>query len=148
MNPAIMNDPYLLVRAASLYLAIVPTGVAWIWRRPSPRVATAAMLAIFWNLPALLIVNLVAIRLGWWQYDARGGLLLGIPVDLFLSWAWLWGGLPIVAAPSAPMLAVTGTAASLVSTGVAQSASRNLSATVQALRASVSGRTMRNSSPP
>jgi hypothetical protein len=42
-----VTDPYLLVRAASLYLAIVPTGVAWIGRRPSPRVAAAALLAFF-----------------------------------------------------------------------------------------------------
>src|SRR5207247_8223439 len=87
---AAMIDPYLLVRAASLYLSIVTTGVAWIWRRPLPGVAAAALLGFFWNLPALLVVNVVAIRMGWWQYDARGGLLLGIPVDLFLSWAWLW----------------------------------------------------------
>ena len=100
-------DPYLLVRAASLYLAAVATGIAWIWRRPSPRVAAAATLAFFWNLPALLLLNVAAARLGWWRFDARGGLLLGVPVDLLLSWAWLWGAVPVVAFPSAPLVAVT-----------------------------------------
>src|SRR5580765_3791066 len=99
-------DPYLLVRGASLYLAAAATGIAWIWRRPSPRVAAAATLAFFWNLPALLLLNVVAPRVGWWRFDATGGLLLGIPVDLLLSWSWLWGAVPILAFPNARLPAV------------------------------------------
>lgn len=98
-----MIDPYLLVRGASLYLAAVATGVAWFWRRPSPRVAAAATLAFFWNLPALLLLNVCAARAGWWRFDAAGGLLLGMPVDLLLAWSWLWGAVPTVAFPDAPL---------------------------------------------
>ena len=103
-------DPYLLVRGASLYLAAIATGIAWIWRRPSPRVAAAATLAFFWNLPALLLLSVVAPRAGWWRFDANGGLLLGVPVDLLLAWSWMWGAVPILAFPDAPLWVVAAAA--------------------------------------
>ena len=92
-------DPYLLVRAASLYIAVILTIAVWLWRRPSPRAVAGAILAFVWNLPVVLILHLAALQFGWWQFDARGGLLLGMPVDLYLSWAWLWGALPALAFP-------------------------------------------------
>jgi protein-S-isoprenylcysteine O-methyltransferase Ste14 len=106
-------DRYLLVRGASLYLAAVATGIAWTWRRPPPRVAAAATLAFFWNLPALLLLNVVAPHLGWWRFDATGGLLLGVPVDLLLAWSWLWGAVPILAFPDARLSLVIAAAFSL-----------------------------------
>src|SRR5262249_26231275 len=106
-------DPYLLVRGASLYLAAAATGVAWIWRRPSPRVAAAATLAFFWNLPALLLLNVIALHVGWWRFDATGGLLLGVPVDLLLAWSWLWGAVPFVAFPNARLSIVVAAAFAL-----------------------------------
>src|SRR6185437_614130 len=55
-------------------------------------------LDFFWNLPALLALQVAAQRFGWWTFDASGGLILGMPVDLYLAWAWLWAlaslGLP------------------------------------------------------
>ena len=108
-----MVDRYLLVRTASLYLAVVLSGAVWVWRRPSPRVTAGAVLAFFWNLPGLLLLNVAAGRAGWWRFDASGGLLLGIPVDLFLAWAWLWGAVPIAAFPSAPLPLVVGSAVAL-----------------------------------
>ena len=106
-------DPYLLVRGASLYLAAVATGVAWIWRRPPPRVAAAATLAFFWNLPGLLLLNVVAPHAGWWRFDATGGLLLGVPIDLLLAWSWLWGAVPILAFPNARLWIVAAAALAL-----------------------------------
>ena len=98
-------DPHLLVRVGVVYLMVMATLAAWIWRRPSTRVLTGTLLAFCWNLPSLLLVNLAATRLGWWTFDARGGLFLGMPVDLYLAWAWLWA-LPSLALPSMPMVAV------------------------------------------
>ena len=45
-------------------------------------------------------------RAGWWRYDADGGVLLGMPVDLWLAWAVLWGPVPAIAMPRAPLLAI------------------------------------------
>jgi protein-S-isoprenylcysteine O-methyltransferase Ste14 len=101
-----LGDPYLIVRAGCLYLAVVLTIVAWAFRRPGPRAMAGAMLAFTWNLPALLILHVVAARAGWWQFDAEGGLLLGMPVDLWLAWACLWGVIPAFAFPSLPLILV------------------------------------------
>jgi protein-S-isoprenylcysteine O-methyltransferase Ste14 len=94
------DDPYLLVRAGSFYLCVVATLTLCVWRRPTTRVAAAAALAGVWNLPILLALHLAAARWGWWRFDADGGLFLGMPVDLYLAWAWLWGVLPVLAFPS------------------------------------------------
>jgi protein-S-isoprenylcysteine O-methyltransferase Ste14 len=103
-------DPYLLVRAASIYVAAVLTALVWAWRRPMPRALAGGLLASVWNLPALLALNVLAIRFGWWRFDATGGLLLGIPVDLYLSWAWIWGAVAAWAMPLAPATAVVAAA--------------------------------------
>ena len=93
-------DPHVLVRAASLYFAVMATAAAVMWRRPTSRQMTGALLAALWNLPVLLMVNLIAVRLGWWRFDASGGLLHGVPVDLLLAWMCLWGLAPAIAFPS------------------------------------------------
>jgi protein-S-isoprenylcysteine O-methyltransferase Ste14 len=102
----ILDDRYLLVRAASLYLAVMLTAVACLWRRPGHRAVVAAGLALAWNVPAILALQVLAMRAGWWDFDARGGLLLGMPVDLFLAWAWLWGVVPALVFRTQPIAAV------------------------------------------
>jgi len=84
----------LAVRTASVYLPVFVTVAACAWRRPSPRAMTGAVMAALWNLPIILAIHLLALRLGWWNYHADGGLLLGMPIDLFLAWAWFWGAVP------------------------------------------------------
>ena len=96
-------DRYLLVRTAAVYVAAMSTVAVWAWRRPTTREITGAVLAALWNLPVLLALHLAAIRLGWWQYDARGGLFLGMPIDLLLAWVWLWGAIPAMACASWPL---------------------------------------------
>jgi protein-S-isoprenylcysteine O-methyltransferase Ste14 len=99
-------EPHLLVRAAAVYLAVVSTGIVWAWRRPTSRAMAGALLASLWNVPVVLALHLLAARARWWSFDASGGLLLGMPVDLYLSWVWLWGAVPALALPSAPLAAV------------------------------------------
>jgi protein-S-isoprenylcysteine O-methyltransferase Ste14 len=43
-----------------------------------------------------LLVNVAAPRLGWWRFQAEGGLFLGVPADLYLGWILLWGPLPVL----------------------------------------------------
>src|SRR5262245_30484385 len=94
------GDRYLLVRAAALYITVVLTVGVWAWRRPDARAVRGAVLACLWNLPAVLLLHVVATRAGWWRFEASGGLLLGMPVDFYLEWVWLWGGLALLAFPS------------------------------------------------
>jgi protein-S-isoprenylcysteine O-methyltransferase Ste14 len=95
-----IDERYLMVRAASVYIAVMLTGLIWVWRRPPARAVAGALLACAWNLPVVLALHLAAAYFGWWQFDARGGLLLGMPVELYLSWVWLWGVVPALAFPS------------------------------------------------
>src|ERR1700704_4693467 len=94
-----IDNPYLFVRAASLYVTVMLTCALWAWRRPPRRAVAGAVMASLWNLPAVLALHLAATHFGWWRFDARGGLLLGMPVELYLSWAWLWGAVLALAFP-------------------------------------------------
>jgi protein-S-isoprenylcysteine O-methyltransferase Ste14 len=106
----IPEDRYLIVRAAAIYVAILLTVAAAIVKRPDRRTLAGALLAMAWNLPALLLLHLAAGRLGWWTFDAEGGLLLGMPVDLWLAWTLLWGAAPAIALTSWPIAAIVSAA--------------------------------------
>ena len=106
-------DPHLVVRAAAVYIAIVATGFVWMWRKPTPAAVRGAFVAAIWNLPALLALNVAAQYLGWWTFDAAGGLFLGVPVDLWLAWAWLWGAAPAFASPALSWAMLVALAAAL-----------------------------------
>lgn len=99
-------DPYLLVRAASLYVTAIMLSGIWIARRPGDRAVAGAALATAWNVPFLLVLNVAAQRFGWWQFDATGGLLLGMPLDLYVAWVMLWGAIPALLFPTTPLAGV------------------------------------------
>jgi protein-S-isoprenylcysteine O-methyltransferase Ste14 len=102
------GDPYLLVRAGGLYLPIVIGLAACAMRRPTRAQLTGAFLAFAWNVPAILALHVVAESMGWWRFDAVGGLFLGMPVDLWLAWALLWGPVAFIAFPATPVAIVIG----------------------------------------
>lgn len=87
----------LMVRAVSLYLPILLTIALALHARPSRRRVAGAMLATAWNVSALLTLNLVAVRAGWWTFDAGAPTVAGFPADLWIGWALLWGAVPILA---------------------------------------------------
>jgi protein-S-isoprenylcysteine O-methyltransferase Ste14 len=102
-------DP-ALVRALGLFVPIAVTLAIALWRRPGRPALAGALLGTIWNLPALLLVHLLAARFGWWSFGAEGGLLDGFPVDLWLGWALLWGAAAHLAAPRAPVVLVAAAA--------------------------------------
>ena len=75
------NDPHLIVRSASLYVVVLLTLVGWMVRRPSRLEMNGALLGFFWNVPAVLLLHVAATSLGWWRFDADGGMFLGLPVN-------------------------------------------------------------------
>ena len=94
----------MLIRAATLYVAMLLLIAAARWRPPSSRARNAAMLACIWTIPTLLIVHVLATRMGWWRIEVHGGArLLGMPVDLLVGWMLLWGALPAIVAPRVPI---------------------------------------------
>jgi protein-S-isoprenylcysteine O-methyltransferase Ste14 len=59
--------------------------------RPSPRQATAAMVGFLWQLPALLLLHLLAREFGWWRFAGVDNVMFGLPVDVWIGWALWWG---------------------------------------------------------
>jgi protein-S-isoprenylcysteine O-methyltransferase Ste14 len=97
--------PELVVRATSLYLPITIAIALAIHLRPGRRRVAGALLATVWNLAALLAVNLVAVRAGWWSLEAGTACVAGVPADPWVGWALLWGAVPVLATTTR-MLAV------------------------------------------
>jgi protein-S-isoprenylcysteine O-methyltransferase Ste14 len=93
----------IVIRTLSLLVPVVLTWGLLLHRRPSSRIAAAAFLAFAWVFTSSLAVNLAALRLGWWSFEALGGIFAGIPVDLWLGWALLWGAAPILAFGTTPL---------------------------------------------
>src|SRR6185295_5120677 len=73
---------------------LLGAAVAWLWIQPSRRTAGAVYLATLWTLPSLFAVHLLARSLGWWTFHFEGADFFGMPVDLLIGWALLWGALP------------------------------------------------------
>lgn len=94
-----MGDEALLVRAAALYIPLAAVVALGWWRRPGRRLVAGATLATIWNLAALYPLHLASRHWDWWSYEADGGLFSGMPVDLYLGWALLWGAVPVLAFP-------------------------------------------------
>ncbi len=89
----------LAVRAVALYLPVL-LGLAFaLHRRPAHdrRRCAGMLLATAWNLFALLALNVIAVRAGWWTFAVSGGTVAGVPADLWIGWALLWGAVPLLA---------------------------------------------------
>ncbi|WP_126198424.1 methyltransferase family protein [Tsukamurella paurometabola] len=87
LRPAVALVPWLLAAAAA-----IPAD--------RPRRAGAALGAL-WNAVALLAVNAAAVRLGWWSFGTAaapvtGSVWAGVPLDVVLGWAVLWGAVPVL----------------------------------------------------
>ena len=102
-----MAEP-AVVRALAFYVPLAAVVVTALITRPERRRAGAALLAGLWNLAALLAVNVVAIRAGWWRFGSEGGELAGVPFDALLGWALLWGAFPALLPQRVPSVAIVG----------------------------------------
>src|SRR5262245_47613863 len=92
------------IRAGLLLGPMLVLAVLWIGTRPGPLVMTAAMLAFLWNVPFILLVNVLAFRLGWWSFAPSERSLL--PVEILLGWAIFWGPIPTLACAQVNFLVV------------------------------------------
>lgn len=91
----------LAIRILSLYGPAIVVALLLVSRRPSRGSATAALLASLWNLPALLLVNIMAVRAGWWTFAPSRVAIAGVPVEALVGWMLLWGALPALLLPRA-----------------------------------------------
>jgi protein-S-isoprenylcysteine O-methyltransferase Ste14 len=97
-----------IVRAMGLYVPLVLT-ISLCWQRVRAHRQVAGLLAgVCWCLCSLLLLQVLNQHFLWWRFHAVGGLLRGMPIDLYLGWAVLWGALPVLMVPRAPAWAVLG----------------------------------------
>ena len=102
--------PADLERAAALYLPLCVAAVAWLLRGRQSRQFAATLLSLLWTLPALLIMQRLNQRFAWWMFPSGSeALLRGMPLELYLGWAILWGIVPQLAFPrlALPLAATT-----------------------------------------
>jgi protein-S-isoprenylcysteine O-methyltransferase Ste14 len=99
-------DRTLAVRAISLYAPAMLVALGCALRPPGRRRAIAAVLGCAWSLPSLLLVNILAQRVGWWSFASESGAIASVPGDLLLGWMLLWGAVPVLLAPKTPLTAV------------------------------------------
>lgn len=93
-----MKNP-LLIRAVSLYFPLTIVFIICAVRPPTKRQISAAIIAMLWALPALFVLQLLNLQLGWWTYNVEQAVFLGKPTDAYLSWAILWGAFPLFTFP-------------------------------------------------
>jgi protein-S-isoprenylcysteine O-methyltransferase Ste14 len=101
-----MRDP-ALIRAVAFFVPLLATLALAASRRRglNDSERAAVIVATAWNVLVLFALNQLAIRLGWWTFDAHGAMAAGLPVDLWFGWALLWGAVPALL-PELPIAAV------------------------------------------
>src|SRR5437879_4718584 len=84
------------IRFTGLYVPVIAAFLLAFLQPKPKRIFPAALLGFVWAVPSLLAVQVLNLHFGWWLFNAQGGLFRGMPVDLYLGWAVLWGVLPIL----------------------------------------------------
>ena len=101
-------DRATAIHALSFYgpalLIILPA----VFRPTGARQALGALLAFAWNVPTLLLLNILALRYGWWSFTTSTGTIAGVPADLLLGWAILWGAAPALLTPRLSIAVIVG----------------------------------------
>lgn len=81
-----------------------------LWRtskRPvDRRMAGALLLAFLTAVVGIGFANQLALHAGWWRYEPADGVLLGVPLDLWIGWAVLWGPVPLLLRERVPVWAI------------------------------------------
>ena len=95
-------------RGVLLLLPVLAIGAAALLKPQAPKQAAAASLATLWCLTSLMAVLELSRFCDWWHYPPASPSMLGMPVDLWLAWALLWGALPVLVWPSANLVWIAG----------------------------------------
>jgi Phospholipid methyltransferase len=86
-----------LARAGLLMLPLLLAAALLLVTRPNPREATACMVAFLWQIPALLLLHVLAGLQGWWTFAGARHALMGLPIDVWIGWAVWWGPVAVLA---------------------------------------------------
>jgi protein-S-isoprenylcysteine O-methyltransferase Ste14/predicted DCC family thiol-disulfide oxidoreductase YuxK len=81
---------------AARYLCLIVPGLAAMARWRPGRDGAAALLAFVAAAVGIAALGEVARFAGWYGFAAVDGAFRGLPVDLWLGWAVLWGAIPVL----------------------------------------------------
>jgi protein-S-isoprenylcysteine O-methyltransferase Ste14 len=87
-------DRITMIRLAALYLPLAAAVLTALLRPRRQRMFAACLLGLLWTLPALLILQRINLIANWWTFRPKGPALVGMPLELYLGWAILWGLVP------------------------------------------------------
>ncbi len=74
------------------------------WRRHDKRMLIGALFAFLYGLGLIFVTHMLAMRLGWWRYGDDVLMLQGLPADIWVGDALLFGPVLFLAFPhTAPM---------------------------------------------
>jgi protein-S-isoprenylcysteine O-methyltransferase Ste14 len=82
------------VRAGALYVPIVVSLLAGLARRPGRRVLAGCLLSWLWAMTSLVALARLNELAGWWSFAGGDALFCGMPLELYIGWALLWGMVP------------------------------------------------------
>ena len=95
-----MNAPLVLAeRLGALYLPLITALILALARRRSRRRFAACLLGFLWTMPALLLLQLLNLKMDWWRFPVVEIGIRGMPLELYAGWIILWGILPTLAFP-------------------------------------------------
>ncbi|MDP9068375.1 MAG: isoprenylcysteine carboxylmethyltransferase family protein [Actinomycetota bacterium] len=100
-----MRTELILRSVLSLAPIALAVGIA-LMQRPSRRSLAGVLVALSWNAWSLLVVNLVAIHFGWWEFDGGLPSFMGVAIEPWLGWTVLWGAFVPLAASDRPLVPI------------------------------------------
>lgn len=109
-----LEQQVTLVRSAGLLLPILavifiillrstlPDSIQDRMFRFSRQSLAAILLSFIWCLSCLLVLNILFLKVDWWEFNVKGGTFFNVPVDLMIGWAVLWTVIPALLGPRWP----------------------------------------------
>jgi protein-S-isoprenylcysteine O-methyltransferase Ste14 len=85
--------------AAAVYLPLTAALILRLLNRNRAKQFAACLLSLLWVVPALLAVQAINLRTGWWTFSGDSVRFRGMPIECFAGWAILWGLVPQLALP-------------------------------------------------
>jgi protein-S-isoprenylcysteine O-methyltransferase Ste14 len=86
-------------RLGALYLPLLAALILALARPRSRRRFAACLLGFLWTISALLLLQLLNLRMNWWSFPVVETGIRGMPLELYAGWIVLWGILPTLAFP-------------------------------------------------
>jgi protein-S-isoprenylcysteine O-methyltransferase Ste14 len=82
---------------AAVYLPLSAAIILGILNAQRSRLFAACLLSFLWTMPALLALQEMNLRVGWWSFSGDSIRINRMPIECFAGWAILWGLVPQLA---------------------------------------------------